>query len=182
MKREPWVNRLHGGVEHCAHGISYREICAECWKDDIPAPPSNEQIPVYRVDALLTSDGQELLYPKRNFVVVALEDHQEAIKRLTNEAAMRDGELTLALEQYREANEERKRLRAALNRFTAVKSQAPIARIFVADHSLVGKPPKIVGGTLYAPSLPPGEYDLYCEPEATAPMLRESPSETANER
>jgi hypothetical protein len=31
MKREPWVNRVQGGVEHCAHGVSYREICGECW-------------------------------------------------------------------------------------------------------------------------------------------------------
>lgn len=49
MKREPWVGRIQGGVEHCVHGISYKEICAQCWacrthaaehrmRDELPCP------------------------------------------------------------------------------------------------------------------------------------------------
>lgn len=39
--------------------------------------------------------------------------------------------------------------------------QAPIARIQVGDDG------KVVAGALYAPGLPPGKHDLYCEPDST---------------
>lgn len=43
--------------------------------------------------------------------------------------------------------------------------QAPIAKVCVGeDDSLLCM--------LYAPGLPPGEYDLYCEPERVAPYIR----------
>lgn len=29
--RQPWVDRVHGGLEHCIHGVPYREPCRECW-------------------------------------------------------------------------------------------------------------------------------------------------------
>lgn len=46
--------------------------------------------------------------------------------------------------------------------------QAPIAKVCVAeDGSLLTM--------LYAPGLPPGDHDLYCEPEAAAPYLRDQP-------
>lgn len=44
--------------------------------------------------------------------------------------------------------------------------QAPIIRVSVDEFGSA----RVVKH--YAPGLPPGEYDLYCEPEATAPMLR----------
>jgi hypothetical protein len=46
-----------------------------------------------------------------------------------------------------------------------VNAQAPIARIVVAND-------KIADATLYAPGLPAGVHDLYCEPESTAHYLR----------
>lgn len=48
--------------------------------------------------------------------------------------------------------------------------QAPIAAIRVGEDGTM----EVLH--LYAPGLPPGEYDLYCEPEATAPYLRDQPS------
>lgn len=54
-------------------------------------------------------------------------------------------------------------------------AQAPIARLKVWEN-LNGT---CVSAELYAPGLPPGEHDLYCEPEATAPYLRAE--ETADE-
>lgn len=47
----------------------------------------------------------------------------------------------------------------------AEKPQAPIAKVTVWGHL----PPNV---EIYAPGLPPGEHDLYCEPEATAPYLQ----------
>jgi hypothetical protein len=49
----------------------------------------------------------------------------------------------------------------------AEKPQAPIAKVTVWGHL----PPNV---EIYAPGLPPGEHELYCEPEATAPYLRDS--------
>lgn len=43
--------------------------------------------------------------------------------------------------------------------------QAPICRLTMAEWGAAGI-------SLYAPGLPPGEHDLYCEPEAVAPYLR----------
>ena len=45
--------------------------------------------------------------------------------------------------------------------------QAPIACILVDDRGEFR-------GKLYAPGLPPGEHDLYCEPESTAPYLSDT--------
>lgn len=43
--------------------------------------------------------------------------------------------------------------------------QAPIARVTISDGMATRT-------GLYAPGLPDGEHDLYCEPEALAPYLR----------
>lgn len=53
------------------------------------------------------------------------------------------------------------------NRLADTAPQAPIALLTVSSADTVA------GVTMYAPGLPPGEHDLYCEPEATAPYLRE---------
>lgn len=45
--------------------------------------------------------------------------------------------------------------------------QAPIARVRVSNGV-------IFEGKLFSPGLPSGVHDLYCEPEAVAPMLRQS--------
>lgn len=47
--------------------------------------------------------------------------------------------------------------------------QAPIGKLTVATWGPAGF-------EMYAPGLPPGEHDLYCEPEATAPYLRDQPA------
>jgi hypothetical protein len=52
------------------------------------------------------------------------------------------------------------------------KPQAPIARVTIAEHGLACT-------TLYAPGLPPGDHDLYCQPEAVAPYMR---AETVTEK
>jgi hypothetical protein len=52
------------------------------------------------------------------------------------------------------------------------KPQAPIARVTVKDGM-------VTRTGLYAPGLPDGEHDLYCEPEATAPYLRDQPGRDA---
>jgi hypothetical protein len=61
------------------------------------------------------------------------------------------------------------RLRAAVSNARAAvetsASQAPIAKVTVTDGDLATV-------ELYAPGLPPGEHDLFCEPEATAPYMR----------
>lgn len=49
------------------------------------------------------------------------------------------------------------------------RPQAPIARLIVPDGVSGGAPLQV---ELYEPGLPPGEHDLYCEPEAVAPMMR----------
>lgn len=43
---EPWVGRLHGTVSHCAHGISYKDLCGFCWepekmKDPVTSNPKH---------------------------------------------------------------------------------------------------------------------------------------------
>jgi len=53
-------------------------------------------------------------------------------------------------------------------------AQAPIAKLTVpADDSDNG--PYLA--ELYAPGLPPGEHDLYCQPETIAPYLRPDPED-----
>ncbi len=52
---------------------------------------------------------------------------------------------------------------------TKASPQAPIARLIVPDGVAGGAPLQV---ELYEPGLPPGEHDLYCEPEATAPYMR----------
>lgn len=54
-------------------------------------------------------------------------------------------------------------------RAEAASPQAPIARINVHKGN-------IRGAIMYTPSLPDGEHDLYCVPEATAPMMPEKTS------
>lgn len=49
--------------------------------------------------------------------------------------------------------------------------QAPIARLQVLEDGRLAV-------SMYAPGLPPGEHDLYCEPEAVAPYLRDQPGES----
>ncbi len=44
--------------------------------------------------------------------------------------------------------------------------QAPIAQLTINQAG------EIAGTLMYAPGLPPGDHDLYCQPEATAPYLR----------
>jgi hypothetical protein len=48
-------------------------------------------------------------------------------------------------------------------------AQAPIAAIRVGEDGTM----EVLH--LYAPGLPPGEYDLFCEPETVAPYLRGKP-------
>lgn len=48
--------------------------------------------------------------------------------------------------------------------FLAASPQAPIARINVLND-------KVAGAIMYAPGLPDGEFDLYCQPEAVAPYM-----------
>lgn len=43
--------------------------------------------------------------------------------------------------------------------------QAPICKVTMAEWGAASI-------HMYAPSLPPGEHDLYCEPASTAPYLR----------
>jgi hypothetical protein len=47
--------------------------------------------------------------------------------------------------------------------------QAPITKILVSDTGLT----TVVTCTLYAPGLLPGEHDVWCDPEAVAPYMRE---------
>lgn len=44
--------------------------------------------------------------------------------------------------------------------------QAPIAQLTINQGG------EIAGTVMYAPGLPPGDHDLYCEPEAVAPYSR----------
>jgi hypothetical protein len=44
--------------------------------------------------------------------------------------------------------------------------QAPIAQLTINDAG------EIAGTLMYAPGLPPGDHDLYCEPEALGLYLR----------
>lgn len=52
--------------------------------------------------------------------------------------------------------------------------QAPIAQLTI---NAAGE---IAGTLMYAPGLPPGDHDLYCETEATAPYLRDQPEAPTN--
>lgn len=47
--------------------------------------------------------------------------------------------------------------------------QAPIAQLAINQAG------EIAGTLMYAPGLPPGDHDLYCEPEALGPYLRSQP-------
>lgn len=49
----------------------------------------------------------------------------------------------------------------------ATTPQAPIALLTVDQAG------EVAGIQMYAPGLPPGDHLLYCEPEATAPYLRD---------
>jgi hypothetical protein len=51
--------------------------------------------------------------------------------------------------------------------------QAPIAKLTIRESGAGHYAPDIVTATLYAPGLPPGEYDLYCEPEASGQYIRQ---------
>jgi hypothetical protein len=50
--------------------------------------------------------------------------------------------------------------------------QAPIAKVTVRESGAGHYAPDDVSITLYAPGLPPGEHDLFCEPESIAPYSR----------
>jgi hypothetical protein len=50
-----------------------------------------------------------------------------------------------------------------------VTGQAPIALLTVNEAG------EVAGVHMYAPGLPPGDHELYCEPAATAPYLRDQP-------
>ncbi len=49
-----------------------------------------------------------------------------------------------------------------------ISPQAPIAKITVRANQMVAV-------SIYAPGLPPGTYDVFCEPEAVAPYLKKLP-------
>jgi hypothetical protein len=57
--------------------------------------------------------------------------------------------------------------------------QAPIAKLIIPDGVSGGAPLQV---EMYAPGLPPGEHDLYCEPEAVAPYMRAEPCASPAER
>jgi hypothetical protein len=50
-----------------------------------------------------------------------------------------------------------------------VETQAPQAPIALLTINMASEP---AGVTLYAPGLPPGDHQLYCEPEKVAPYMR----------
>lgn len=92
------------------------------------------------------------------------------------ESAVEGGEapatFNTAVEMYQEVRQENERLKALLEicerKASAVETtapQAPIAKIAVTENGSIMT-------WMYAPGLPPGEHDLYCEPEAMAPYLR----------
>jgi hypothetical protein len=56
-----------------------------------------------------------------------------------------------------------------LFRAAAVETQAPQAPIALLTINMASEP---AGVTLYAPGLPPGDHQLYCEPEKVAPYMR----------
>lgn len=68
--------------------------------------------------------------------------------------------------QSREIASLRKQLLAARSPVETAAPQAPIAWVVVADNG------GISASGSYAPGLPPGDHDLYCVPEAVAPMMR----------
>lgn len=51
-------------------------------------------------------------------------------------------------------------------------AQAPIAKITVRESGAGHYAPDDVSVSLYAPGLPPGEHDVYCEPMSVAPALK----------
>jgi len=53
-----------------------------------------------------------------------------------------------------------------------VSPQAPIAKITIRESGAGHYAPDDVSVSLYAPGLPPGEHDLYCEPMSVAPALK----------
>lgn len=55
--------------------------------------------------------------------------------------------------------------------------QAPIAKITVRESGAGHYAPDDVYVSLYAPGLPPGEHDVYCEPMSVAPALKSSPAD-----
>jgi hypothetical protein len=52
---------------------------------------------------------------------------------------------------------------------SAPETQAPQAPIALLTINMASEP---AGVTLYAPGLPPGDHQLYCEPEKVAPYMR----------
>jgi hypothetical protein len=50
--------------------------------------------------------------------------------------------------------------------------QAPIAKIIVRESCAGHYAPDDVSVSLYAPGLPPGEHDVFCEPMSVAPALK----------
>jgi len=50
--------------------------------------------------------------------------------------------------------------------------QAPIAKITIRESGAGHYAPDDVSVSLYAPGLPPGEHDVYCEPMSVAPALK----------
>jgi hypothetical protein len=50
--------------------------------------------------------------------------------------------------------------------------QAPIAKITVRESGAGHYAPDDISVSLYAPGLPPGEHDVYCEPMSVAPALK----------
>jgi hypothetical protein len=81
--------------------------------------------------------------------------------------ALRDG-LALArdwLQGWASAEPYIARIDALLKQ--APTPQAPIAKVTVWRNL----PPNV---QIYAPGLPPGDHELYCEPEAVAPYLRDN--------
>lgn len=54
------------------------------------------------------------------------------------------------------------------NPSAATTPQAPICKLTVASWGPAGV-------EMYTPGLPAGDHELYCEPEATAPYLRDQP-------
>jgi hypothetical protein len=68
-----WVNRIHGNVSHCIHGISYKEICAFCWE---PKKMSYQQPSVAYLGSVvaLRHDGLGLLQCEGNTGVPVASD------------------------------------------------------------------------------------------------------------
>ena len=119
----------------------------------------SKKYPFYGHDDGLVIDGPDTGFAERPMTAAELAAREPALK--------------IARDIYRHANQAgvcyAEIWRTIADAFDG--PQAPIAQLTINQAG------EIAGTLMYAPGLPPGDHDLYCEPEAVAPYLRAQPAE-----